>query len=171
MAKTKTQKNQIIQDYIDRLEATKALFIITPTKITPNEANMLRKKLKEINSTFSTIKNTLFKIALDKADIKIENIEKEKAVVFCNSDASQGAKILYDFIKDIDKGKINAGLLNRQLLDSTQIEKLAKLPSREIMVSTTVRTIASPLSSFMNVLNANIKNLIYVLNNISEKNN
>ncbi len=170
MAKTKTQKNKIIKDYIDRLEASKALFIVTPTQITPNEANMLRKKLKEIDSSFSTIKNTLFKIALEKTNIKFEDIDKEKAVVFCDSDASQAAKALYDFLKDIDKGEINAGFLNRQLLDSSQIEELAKLPSREIMVSTTVRTIVSPLSSFMNVLNANIKNLIYVLNNISEKN-
>jgi len=173
MAKTKLEKNKIIEDYIKRLEEAKAFFIITPTKINPNEANELRKTLKDIDSSFSIIKNTLFKIAAKKAKIGIDkiSIQDQKAIVFCNKDASQSAKIVYDFLEDIEKGEINSGLLDGNLLDIDEIEQLAKLPSRNIMLATTVRTIASPLSGLLNVLNANITNLIYALKNISEKNN
>lgn len=170
MAKTREQKKQIVQDYIDKIESSKALFIITPTQITPNEANTLRKQLRESKAVFNVIKNSLFKIALEKTKAQLQDMDfaDEKAVVFVQGEASESAKALYNFLKEVKKGEIKGGLLDNSPLTQVEIEELALLPAKDIMIATTVRTIGAPLSSFVNVLNANITNLVNVLQNIRE---
>jgi large subunit ribosomal protein L10 len=170
MAKTKKEKQELVTKYTDKLSAAKAVYIIRPTQITPNEANALRKQLKANDASMSVVKNSLFKLALEKADKKIDSIEfeGENAAVFCNGEVSESAKILDTFMKDQQKGEFRGGLLDTTQLSKIDIEQLAELPSKDIMIATTVRMIAAPLSSFMNVLNGNILNLVNVLKNISK---
>jgi len=171
VSKTKKQKKEIVNYYVDKLNNSNTLFVITPTQITPNEANELRKKLKEAEATFNFIKNTLFKIALEKTKIQLKDVEfnSETAVIFCKNDASESAKIVYNFLKDIKKGEIKGGRLEDKTITVDMIEQLAQLPSKDILIATTVRTIAAPLSNFVNALNGNILNFVNVLKNISEK--
>jgi large subunit ribosomal protein L10 len=170
MAKTKKEKQTIIKKYVDDLNCANALFIITPTSITPNEANSLRKELRNSNANFNVVKNSLFKIALEKAKLQLQAIDLagENAVIFVEGDASESAKTLYNFIEDHKKGKIKGGILDNTLLSKDDIEELAKLPSKEVMIATTIRTIGAPLTNFVGVLNANISNMVNVLKNISE---
>jgi large subunit ribosomal protein L10 len=171
MAKIQQKKQDMIEMYVKKINDSDALIILKPTKLTPNEANALRKKLKDLNSSFNFVKNTLFSLALQKANKKIDNFsfEHENAIVFCKGDASENTKIVYDFIQELKKGEIQAGLLGNKTLNGEDIERLAKLPSKEIMIGITVRTIAAPLTGFINVLNGTILNFLYVLKNISEQ--
>jgi large subunit ribosomal protein L10 len=171
MAKTKGEKKQIVENYVEKINGSDALFIITPTKITPNEANDLRKKLAEKGASFNVVKNTLFRLALKKTgkDLGDIDLSSENAIIFCEKDASENAKILYEFLKEIKKGAIKGGFLDGTLLGQSNVEELAKLPSKDVMLATTVRTIAAPITNFVYALNGNILNLINVINNISEK--
>lgn len=171
MAKTKEEKQNIIEAYVKDLNDSKALFVITPTEITPNEINDLRKKLKDVGSSITFIKNTLLEKALEKSGKKLDNVsfDNQKAVLFSKEKASESAKILSDFLEEIKKGKIEGGLLDKTSLSLEDIDELANLPPKEQMIAISVSTIASPLSSFVNVLNANVTNLINVLNNIAEE--
>lgn len=170
MAKTKNQKQETVENYLEKLNAATALFIITPTKITPNEANALRRKLSENDASFNVVKNSLFKIALKKVkkELKGTELSGENAVVFAQGQESESAKTLYEFLEEAKKGEIRGGFLNDEYLTKEEVEELAKLPSREILIATTVQTLAAPLSSFVRVLNANISSLVNVLKNISE---
>lgn len=171
MAKTKQEKKQLVEDYKKKLKDSDAVFIIVPTKITPNEATKLRKQLKENEGSYHVVKNTLFEIALKESKKDLEKIEftQENAVVYCKGDASENAKIVYDFIDEIGKGEIKGGLLSDTFLPKEKVISLAKLPSKEVMIQKTVGTIASPLSGFVNVLNANLSDFVNVLKNISEE--
>lgn len=170
MAKTRQEKDNIVKTYEDRIKDSNALIVITPTSITPNEANELRKKLRETNSSFSVIKNTLFKVALDNKKKKFQNFDlnTENAIIFCKEDITQTAKILTEFLESVKKGEIRGGLLDGEELAVNQIKELAKLPSRDILIATTVTTIASPIKGFLNVLNGNLVNLVNVLKNLAE---
>lgn len=171
MAKTRNQKQKLVRDYIEKINASKALFIIAPTQITPNEANTLRKQLKESNASFNVVKNSLFKIALKKTQKELDDISlsEENAAIFIQGEASESAKVLYNFLEDIKKGKIKGGLLDNTPLGTTEIEELAKLPPKDELIATTVRTIGAPLTNFARVLNANILSLVNVLKNIGKE--
>lgn len=170
MAKTRKQKDQSIDEYVDLINNAHALFFIRPTAITPNEATELRKKLKGTGATFSVIKNTLFKIALEKTTLPMKDLEMtgENAIIYCTEEVTEPAKVIYEFIEDHKKGEIRGGVLQDSELSGQDVESLAKLPSKDIMIAQTVRAIGAPLSGFVNVLNANISNLVNVLKNISE---
>jgi len=171
MAKSKKEKQQIIKDYTDKIERSNALYIMQPSRITPNEATILRKKLHGEQATYNVVKNTLFVLALEKMGISYKGLELhgENAVILAHGDPSTTAKIMYDFIKDIEKGEIRGGYLEDSLLVKEQIEHLATLPSREELLAKTVGTIGAPLTNFMYALHANISQLITVLQNVIEK--
>jgi large subunit ribosomal protein L10 len=170
MAKTKQQKQDLVDKYATKISDSNALIVITPTKITPNEATQLRKKLHKTGATFSVVKNTLFKVALEKANKELKDIDfnEENAIVFCSKDVSEVAKIVNDTLEEIKKGEIKGGLLEDTPLNKEEVDQLAKLPSKDIMIATTVRVIAAPLSNFVHVLNGNILNLVNVIKNIAE---
>ncbi len=171
MAKTKKQKQNIIDDYTNRLNKANAVFIISSTKIDPNETNTLRKILRKNNTSIKFLKNTLFKIALDKTKTDLDNInlEEENAAVFCQDDPCQTAKILASFTEKSDKGSFKCGNLNKKFITRENIIEISKLPSKDVLISITVRTIAAPITNFVQALNGNLLNFVNVLKNISEQ--
>ena len=175
MAKTKNQKDSLLADYTAKLTDAKGLITIKPTGLTPNEANELRKKLSGENSSLRIVKNTLFKLALKDAGYKVDTESKEfigeNAVIFCTGDISASAKIVDDFMKEKEKGEIKWGFLDGELVSGIEIEQIAKLPTKDILLGQVVGTMNAPVVNFVYVLNANVVNLVNVLKNISEKGN
>jgi large subunit ribosomal protein L10 len=171
MAKTKKEKNEILENYANKLKKSNSFFIISPTKITSNEANTLRKQLKESKASFQYIANRIFKKALEKTNIKLEDIDfkKENVITFCEGDISSSIKVVNNFLEESKKGVFKGGLLDNKFLTVEDLKTLAELPSKENMISITVRTISAPLQNIIYVLNGNILNLINVLKNLSEK--
>ena len=79
------------------------------------------------------------------------------------------AKVIQDFIKEKKKAAIRGGKLQSSLLGSSEVERLATLPSREQLIAQVVGLIASPLTGLVNVLNGPIRNLVVVLGQVQEK--
>ncbi|MDO8265140.1 MAG: 50S ribosomal protein L10, partial [Candidatus Parcubacteria bacterium] len=81
------------------------------------------------------------------------------------------AKIAYQFSQKNANLKILGGLIESQrgsLLGTEQVIELAKLSSKEELLARLVGSIAAPMSGFANVLQGNIRNLVYVLNAIKK---
>jgi len=173
MAKSKQEKKNLIDSYVTWLNEAPTFFVIEPTKITPNDATELRKKLIASNASFNVVKNTLFKRALEqvKKSMAEGSVEGNNAIVFCRGEVSESAKVVFEFLKANEKGAIKGGLLDGASLSAQDVEQLAKLPSRDILLSMAVASFQAPIAGFVNVLNANIVNLVSVLKNISEKKN
>ncbi|MCM8763335.1 MAG: 50S ribosomal protein L10, partial [Candidatus Omnitrophica bacterium] len=91
------------------------------------------------------------------------------SIIFVKDDPVVSAKVLYDFSKDHENLKLKGGLLKDRILDSQNIEMLAKLPSRNVLIAKTVGAIKSPLSSLVFVLEGNLRKLLCVLNEIKKK--
>ena len=68
-----------------------------------------------------------------------------------------------------DNFKIKAGFVEGDILDEKGVESLAKLPSREVLIAQTLGGLNAPITGFVGVLNANLRNLVYALNAIAEK--
>ena len=68
-----------------------------------------------------------------------------------------------------DTFKIKAGFVEGEVLDVQGIEALAKLPSREVLIAQTLGGLNAPITGFVGVLNANLRNLVYALNAIAQK--
>ncbi len=170
MAKTKKQKQTIVEEYKKMLEGNSGVFFIDNPGVKVNEITELRKKLGEIGGSFHILKNRLFKLALNKEEKGSETVfEGATGAVFAGEDISPAGKILKEFVDSLkEKPVIKGGILNRQSLDEKEAQALTELPSREELLAKVVYMFNAPLSGLANVLSGNIRNLVYALNAVKE---
>jgi large subunit ribosomal protein L10 len=169
MALTKAKKKALVEDYKSKIQNSKAMFVLRPQGITPNEASELKKKLYDQDSSFNVVKNTLFRIALKDANAEIEVSEGENAVIFAGEDFPGVAKTITEFIKESKKAEIRNGFVEGKLIDKVQFETLSNLPTRDVLVAQVLATMQAPITSFVRVLNGNLVGFARVVNAIKEQ--
>jgi large subunit ribosomal protein L10 len=136
------------------------------------DAVRVRDKLVEINSYLRIIKNTLALIAAEEVfkDMDIKEILKgPTSIVVSSKDIISTAKVISDFSEELDALKIKAGILENKLISSEEMEKLAKLPGRELLLANLAILIKSPIIKLINILGSLTRNLVLVLDAIKEK--
>ncbi|GHV47534.1 hypothetical protein FACS1894204_11030 [Synergistales bacterium] len=81
------------------------------------------------------------------------------------------AKALRDYESDKTQKAfvLKGGLLGNAALNVAQVRALADLPSKEVLIGQTVRTIAAPLSGLVNVLSGTIRGLVTALSQIKDQ--
>ena len=86
-------------------------------------------------------------------------------------DAVAPAKILKEFIKETktEALTVKAGLVDGQVIDVAAVDALASLPSREELLAKLVGSMQAPISGLVNVLQGNIRNMVYVLDAVRAK--
>ncbi len=149
-----------------------AVVVLTDYKgLNVEEVNSLRRKLKEVGVEYRVIKNTLLKRAAEGTDIEVVSdfFVGPTSIALGYEDPVLPAKVLSDFAKDNDKLEIKAGVLNGSLLTSEQITALAKLPSREVLLSQFLSVLNGVPTSFVRVLNGVPTQLVNVLSAIKDQ--
>jgi large subunit ribosomal protein L10 len=168
MALTKIQKKKIIEDLIKKIEKQKAVVFLDFFGIKVNELLKLRKKMKESNCELKVVKKTLVSLVFKEKGIKVDpkKLEGEIALGFGWQDEVLPFKLVYEFSKENKNLKILGGLVGSEILTKEKALEIAKLPTREQLFAKFTGSLASPLSGFVNVLQDNIKGLVYVLSAI-----
>lgn len=129
----------------------------------------LRSKLRQSSAEFSITKNTLLKLAFQNSNLRhlVSDIwTGPTATLFAYEDEVIPIKVLVKALKDASKGFIKAGLLEGQLMDDIQINRLAQLPSKDELRAKVVGGLGAPLYGIVGVLQANLRNLVYALDQI-----
>jgi large subunit ribosomal protein L10 len=160
MAKTKKEKVALKNEYVSELQKAKALVIVKPSKLTPNEANEFRKELYDFDAKFNIVKNTIFTLALAEANLPaIKELEKgEHAVLVLSEDIVSPSKSLKKFIENTTskdgetKVEIVAGIMDGALLTKEQVSELADMPSFEGSISMILGILDNAMSGIVNVL-------------------
>jgi large subunit ribosomal protein L10 len=127
--------------------------------------NALRDKIYEANGTFHVTKNTLFKLALEKAEIELPDdfLEGQLATGFAFEEAPSLAKALVDFAKDDEKVTLRGGFLGNEFLSVEQIEALAKLPSLEQLRAQIAGLLSAPARNVASVLASGVRQVVNVV--------
>ena len=172
MPKTRTQKEEAVQSYTQKLGAAKSVVFTDYQGLTMAQLSGLRRKLEETEAEFTITKNSLLDLSLKQAQLP-EPPEEVKtgptATLFSFGDEVSPIKILTKALSDAQIGKIKGGFLGEQFLDSFAITRLAGLPGKQELRGQVVSTITAPLSGIVGVLQANIRNLVYALDQIRQQ--
>lgn len=172
MPKTKVQKKEILEDLKEKFDAMKSAVFVNFSGLPVKEINNLRNACKEKNVDYAVAKKTLFKrvlLAKGYQGVQANKFEGEVAAIIGFEDEIAPAKLISDFIKEHDKMKIIAGILEGSLIDENKIRALAKLPAKQELLAKAVGSLAAPLAGLVQVLAGNIRGLVYTLKAISEK--
>lgn len=79
------------------------------------------------------------------------------------------ARVLLSFSQEHPNFKINGGLNGEQLLSSTDLLNLAKLPSKKVLLQQTIRQMKSPLIRMLKTVRRPLESLVYILNTQSKR--
>ena len=165
------EKKTIVEDIKKRLDASPFLIVADYTGMKVGEFAELRNRLTGVKAKFTVTKNTMLKRALKELERpELENaLEGPTAIVYGEQDISQAAKILKNFKSEFEKPKIKIGILDRAVLEKAQIEALADLPSREVLLGYLLGVLQAPATKLARLLNTPASQLVQVLDAQSRK--
>ena len=165
-------KVETVQSLGEKVTRAKTMAFVDYQGMSVNQISQLRDKIKTAGGEVIVAKNTLMKKALAGQDFPDSgtNLTGPTATVFSYEDEISAVKTVADFAKTLAGiPKFKFGFFGHDLLDSGAIETLSKIPSRGELQAKVVGALASPIYGIVNVLQANIRNLAVVLNEISKK--
>ncbi len=165
------EKKRFIEDLKDKLSRAQAIFMTDYTGLTVKDMIDLRRKLKKAGGEYKVVKNTLYRIALTDTPYEVikEFVFGPTGVAFSYDDPIGVAKVIVDFSKENPNLKIKKGAFSGKVLEEKDVERLAKMPTREQMMAQVVGAFAMIPMRLILVLKANLNNLILVLNAIKAK--
>lgn len=165
-------KKQCVEQVKQKFDASQAFFITHNLGLKAGDISALRKEIKANGGEFKVVKNTLIRRAIEgkpySKDID-SDLTGPVAVAFSYKDPAAVAKAMVKYIDDKNRFLVRAGILGTNKLSVSDVMALSKLPGRDELIATTVRTIAAPLQSFMGVLTAVPRDFLNVLTAIKDK--
>ena len=165
------EKAQAISELETAMGKATNAFLIDFKGITVPQVTELRKQVRETNSKYLVVKNTLALIAVKDSPLKqLEGaFSGPTAVAFNATDAVALAKALTKFAKDVPTVQFKGALLNGQAVPASQIQAIAALPSREQLIAKLLYLMQHPIRGLATVLQANIRKFAVVLDQIAKQ--
>jgi large subunit ribosomal protein L10 len=153
------QKEQIIQDATERLQGVRGIYLADFSGMTVESISKLRRKCREEKIQFHVVKNTLLKRAFNAHGITQldEFLAGPTGVVFSPVNEMSPAKVLADFAKENERPRIKAAVVDGKLFNEKAVIELAKLPSREVLLSSLLATFIAPMTQFLGAIDATLR--------------
>lgn len=168
----KDNKKQVVAELHDKLQRAQAVFLADFRGMTVEQATNLRNELRKAAIEYKVVKNTLLELAsrdTDKAALS-SHFTGPTAVAFSYDDPVAAAKVLSKFAKERQAVfKLKAGVLSGKAIGVADIQALADLPSREVLLARLLGTLNAPISNFVGVLAAVPGSFVRVLDGIRIK--
>lgn len=149
------QKKAEVKELAEKMQNSKLVLLTEYRGINVADDTKLRKDLREANATCTVIKNNITRRAL--AECKLEGLDEQlvgpTAVIMSDEDYLGASKIIYKFSKDNEFYKIKGGVIEGKVMNAEEIITLAKLPSRETLLSMLAGALLSNISKVAVALN------------------
>ncbi|MEZ5358941.1 MAG: 50S ribosomal protein L10 [Candidatus Zixiibacteriota bacterium] len=167
-------KIDTVAELKEKFSGAENIFITDYVGLNVAQMTKLRKELRDNGVKYVIAKNTLLRIAAKDTGYEalIPHLKGPTAVAFSNADPNVPAKILYDTwkeLKEINKPEIKAFYIDNQLFDGADAERIAKLPTREVLLSQLVAAVQGPIAEFVGTLNGIIREFVGTIDALAEK--
>jgi len=153
----KETKQELVAEMHDKLLRANAVFLADFRGMSVGQATDLRNELRKANVEYKVVKNTLLEIASKGTDKEGLNpyYAGPSAIALCYDDPVAAAKVLSKFAKDVTTPfTLKAGVLTGKAIGVADIQALADLPSREVLLSRMLGSLQAPAGNFVRVLAA-----------------
>ena len=159
------KKMEVVAELQDLLERSNAVIVTDYRGLSVSALTDLRTRLRGADSEYRVAKNTLTTIAARGAGVEgLEPVlEGPTALAFAFGDPAAPARVLNEFARTSRILSIKAGLLNKRAISAEDVQALANIEPREVLLARILGGFNSPIASLVGVLNASISSVAYVL--------
>ena len=149
-------KKVIVEEIKDKINKAVSLTFVDYRGLTVEEDTKMRAELRKANVEYKVYKNRLLLKALEELGMTgyADILEGTTAVAFGMHDEVSAPKILVDTAEKTKKMQVKGGILNGARIDAKMVETLAKIPSKEVLISKLLYLLQSPVRSVAIALNA-----------------
>jgi large subunit ribosomal protein L10 len=153
MAKVEIKK-PIVEEIKANLDGAATAVVVDYRGLTVEQDTQLRKNLREAGVVYKVYKNTMINFAIEGTEFEPmkECLEGPTAIAICKDDATAAARVLAEFAKTAPALELKGGVVEGTYYDAKSIEAIAKIPSREVLISKFLGSIQSPISNFARVI-------------------
>jgi large subunit ribosomal protein L10 len=157
----RAKKESFVAELRERISRAPVLYLTDFTGLSVKQMTRLRRTLKDSGAEYVVVKNRLAKRVFAESDGLpdiTDSLTGPTGMVFGYEDAVAAAKALSDFAKDHDKKPaFKLGLMDQKILQPEQIDKLARLPSREQLLAELAGAFEAPMAAFASALGAKLQ--------------
>lgn len=150
------QKKQQVAELTEAFKSANVGVLVNYSGINVEDDTKLRKQLREAGCTYKVVKNTLLQRAFEAAGIDgmEEFLNGTTAIAYSSEGYTEAPKILYDYAKDHENFTVKCGFFDGSMMDAAGVERLAKIPSKEVLLAQVVGGFNAPIQSLVIALNA-----------------
>ncbi len=167
MAISRERKEELVAIYRQQMQKSNGILLASYSALTMPQMQALRQNVREVDGHVFVIKNTLLNLLLKEQGVKMpgELLSGPTLAVFCHRDVPPTAKIVLNFTKEVEEGRfqVKGGIMDGRALNAAQVQALADLPSREVLLSQVLRSINAPATQVAGVIAGGIRQVLNVL--------
>jgi large subunit ribosomal protein L10 len=165
LAITKQRKDELVTQYVEQLNQSKGIILVDYRGLGVNDTDGIRQALRPIGGKFQVIKNRLLKLALEEVgmSLPLEWLIGPTGVGFCYEEVPPVAKVFSEVAKELDTLHIKGGLVGASVVQAAQVQVIADLPPREVLLSQVLGTINAPASQVVGVVASGLRQILNVL--------
>ena len=145
------EKNQKIAEVAELKEtfaAATSAVVIEFKGLVVEKDTAFRKNVRESKAQYRVSKNTLLRLAVKDTTFEALGpaFKGASAVATTHDDVIAMAKAVNGFLKDNPAAAFKAGIIDGQTIDAKQLQALAELPSREVLIAKLLYLMKYPIS-------------------------
>jgi large subunit ribosomal protein L10 len=166
----RSEKAEIVARLKKIFEDSGSVILIDFKSVNVPDMTELRRKVRESDSQYQVVKNTLALRAAESTTIEEikQHFDGPTAIAYTQENIVGLAKVLRDFIKDHSGMSFRAGVLDGQVLSGKQVSSMADMPSRDELLSKLLFLLNAPLTQMALALKSPVQKLAYLLRQLEE---
>lgn len=149
------EKANIVSDLSEKLNRFSFLLVTDYQRMKVDQFGELRNRLAPAGAEMRVVKNSFLKRAMAESGLPdvADKLIGQTAIVMGENDVAPVAKILKSFTAEFKIATLKVGVVDKALLSTAEVEALAELPSREILLSQLLGLFLAPATRLVRVLN------------------
>ena len=149
------EKASIVSDLSEKINRSPFMLVTDYQKMKVTQFGELRNRLSPAGAEVRVVKNSFLKRAMADSGYPdvADQLTGQTAVVLGDSDVAPVAKILKTFAAEFKIAALKVGVVDKVVLSTKDVEALAELPSREVLLSQLLGLFLMPATSLVRVLN------------------
>ncbi|MBQ4128977.1 MAG: 50S ribosomal protein L10 [Ruminococcus sp.] len=150
------EKKAIVAALSERLQKSVTGVLVSYKGINVADDTALRKELREAGVNYTVVKNTLLSRACEEANLTglQGTLEGTTALATSDDDYAAAARILSSYAKKSKTFEVKGGYLDGEVVDMATIDRLAKLPTRDVLLANVLGAFQAPIASFARAIQA-----------------
>lgn len=147
-------KQPVVQEIAEQIKDADAVVLVQYLGLTVEQDTALRKELREAGVSYKVYKNTMMNFAFKDTPCEelSKHLEGPNAIAVSAEDATAPARIIAKYVKAHKCFSMIAGVVEGKYCDAAEMQALADIPSRDVLLGRLLGSMQSPITNFARVI-------------------